>query len=465
MARRRHPRSDRRSRSPQRPAVARHRRPAASRSRRIRRQRRTARRRAPAAARFAQQPGARTRNDRDAVDRVVDRNPPSSPMRSASSCRGSKARRCCSRISPGSPSAKAASKPCRAPSCKLPRTCGTRCRRPIRWQIRAALETAIARSGVFLESNLAAHRGPPDPRFGFDLKTLMLALNRALQTQGAKPSSALTTTRRPRACSDGARAADCPARQHRPRWPCSTSPTQQLNELARQADGTLARLTTVQISNSAPDPAVQSMLIDLPVRHEDRAAVLRLKIERDGSRRREGDGAESWTVEAAVDLGAIGALHAKVTLVGKRIGVQLRAESPAIVAALSQRVGRARSDACGIGTRCRPRSVPARHAGGRSGCARCALAGCARMNERNRPPLAVALHYSGSGAPRVVAKGGGAGRRAHPRDGPRSQRTAATGFGVGRCAVANRSGERNPARAVCRGRARARVRLVGRGKE
>ena len=25
-----------------------------------------------------------------------------------------------------------------------------------------------------------------------------------------------------------------------------------------------------------------------------------------------------------------------------------------------------------------------------------------------RPPLAVALHYSGSGAPRVVAKGGGA---------------------------------------------------------
>jgi flagellar biosynthesis protein len=29
------------------------------------------------------------------------------------------------------------------------------------------------------------------------------------------------------------------------------------------------------------------------------------------------------------------------------------------------------------------------------------------MNERPRVPLAVALHYSGSGAPRVVAKGGG----------------------------------------------------------
>lgn len=29
------------------------------------------------------------------------------------------------------------------------------------------------------------------------------------------------------------------------------------------------------------------------------------------------------------------------------------------------------------------------------------------MNERDRTALAVALHYSGSGAPRVVAKGGG----------------------------------------------------------
>src|SRR5687767_10686307 len=29
------------------------------------------------------------------------------------------------------------------------------------------------------------------------------------------------------------------------------------------------------------------------------------------------------------------------------------------------------------------------------------------MSDRNRPPLAVALHYGNSGAPRVVAKGGG----------------------------------------------------------
>src|SRR5262249_38782654 len=60
--------------------------------------------------------------------------------------------------------------------------------------------------------------------------------------------------------------------------------------------------------------------------------------ERDGSRRQYG-GAETWTVEAAIDLGLVGGLHAKVTLAGHRIGVQLRAESPAIVDALAMRAG------------------------------------------------------------------------------------------------------------------------------
>jgi Flagellar hook-length control protein FliK len=50
-------------------------------------------------------------------------------------------------------------------------------------------------------------------------------------------------------------------------------------------------------------------------------------------------GSDSWTVEAAMDLGTIGALHAKVSLTGRRIGVQLRAESPVIVEELSMRAG------------------------------------------------------------------------------------------------------------------------------
>lgn len=199
-----------------------------------------------------------------------------------------------------------------------------------------ALEKAITRSGAFLEANLAsANRGAWTQNISSDLKALMFSLSRSLQEHGAKPSSAradtnghspIPTARGPLTTLPAAPAT----------FSLIETPAQQLNELARQTDGALARMTTTQIANSAPEPSVQSMLIELPVRHDDRAAVLRLRIERDESRRYEGS-SEAWTVEAAVDLGVVGALHAKVTLSGHRIGVQLRAESPAVVEALSSR--------------------------------------------------------------------------------------------------------------------------------
>jgi hypothetical protein len=112
-----------------------------------------------------------------------------------------------------------------------------------------------------------------------------------------------------------------------------------LNELARQTDGAIARLTTVQIANTAAEPTAHSVLIELPIRHEDRAGVLRLRIEKDGSGGGKGESKDAWSVEAALDLGTIGAMHARVTLSGQRIGVQLRAESASVVAALSARTG------------------------------------------------------------------------------------------------------------------------------
>jgi hypothetical protein len=207
----------------------------------------------------------------------------------------------------------------------------------------ATLRSAIARSGTFLETNLAQAAQASVPtsatNVATDLKALMLTLQRALQDSGARPAAARADT-----------AVHSPIPQARgtleslPSAPATFSlietAEQQLNELARQTDGALARLTTTQLASTAPDPSspVQSMLVELPVRHEDRAAVLRLRVERDRSRRGSAGG-DSWTVEAAMDLGHVGALHAKVSLTGRRIGVQLRAESPAIVEALSTRAG------------------------------------------------------------------------------------------------------------------------------
>jgi len=84
---------------------------------------------------------------------------------------------------------------------------------------------------------------------------------------------------------------------------------------------------------------VRRLLTRPHIRHTERAGIrgVRLRFERDGSRKQYADGDQSWTVEAALDLGAVGALHARVTLNGHRIGVQLRAESPAVVDTLSAR--------------------------------------------------------------------------------------------------------------------------------
>ncbi|WP_116811858.1 flagellar hook-length control protein FliK [Steroidobacter cummioxidans] len=201
------------------------------------------------------------------------------------------------------------------------------------------LAGALRRSGAFLEANLAdASRGAADPRvLANDLKALMLALSRTLRENGARPNAAHSDTAM-NAAPPTARGPLTALNAAPATFSMIEGAEQQLNELARQTEGALARLTTTQITNTAADPSVQSMLVELPVRHDDRASTLRLRVEHDESRKHQGSG-DSWSVEAAMDLGQVGALHAKVTLTGHRIGVQLRAESPAIVNALSARAG------------------------------------------------------------------------------------------------------------------------------
>jgi hypothetical protein len=203
------------------------------------------------------------------------------------------------------------------------------------------LQSAIARSGTFLEAALAGKAADSlatGAAVITDLKALMLDLSRVLRDHGARPSSAMTDSSPAPAPVPGANGplASLPAAPAT--LAVLDTPNQQMNELARQTEGALSRLTTVQITNTGQDPTAQSMLFELPVRHEDRASMVRLRIDRDGARRN-GSSADSWTVEAAMDLGAIGSLHARVTLHGHRIGVQLRAESPGVVETLSRRSG------------------------------------------------------------------------------------------------------------------------------
>jgi len=199
------------------------------------------------------------------------------------------------------------------------------------------LERALSRSGTFLEAALAKDDGTPAARAAVanDLKNLMLQFARVLREHGAKPSAGFADTGAhaplPSANAPLSSLGAAPAT-----LALLDTPFEQMNELARQTDGALARMTTTQVTNSAQDGPTTSTLIEVPVRQDDRANVLRFRIERDGSRKQH-SGGDSWAVEAALDLGAVGALHARVSLNGFRVGVQLRADSPSIVEMLNAR--------------------------------------------------------------------------------------------------------------------------------
>jgi hypothetical protein len=202
----------------------------------------------------------------------------------------------------------------------------------------ATLRNAVARSGMFLEAALAnADRRAMQALTNTDLKALMLNLTRVLREAGARPGAAASAsaTDSPMPFSRGARTS-------LPSAPASLavldSADQQMNELARQTDGAVARMTTLQANaSSSQDTPIPTMLVELPMRQGERASVLRLKIERDRSRGQTASSGDSWSIEAAMDLGVVGALHARVTLQGHRIGVQLRAESAGVVDTLTAR--------------------------------------------------------------------------------------------------------------------------------
>lgn len=201
----------------------------------------------------------------------------------------------------------------------------------------SGLRNAVVRSGAFLEASLAnADRRALPAAVGNDLKALMLNLARVLREHGARPAAAMTDSggHSPVPLTNGPLTS-------LPAAPATLAvldtPAQQMNELARQSDGALSRITTMQAATTPPDAPVQSMLLEVPMRQGERASIMRMRIEHDRSRKHGSESGDSWSIETAMDLGAVGALHARVTLHGQRVAVQLRAESAGVVDTLSAR--------------------------------------------------------------------------------------------------------------------------------
>jgi hypothetical protein len=195
-----------------------------------------------------------------------------------------------------------------------------------------ALRQVLLRSGAFLESRLAQNI-PVQQVINLDFKANLLALREQL---GKLQLPSASTSQPP---------GPLPSMQQ-PLVAMATGPASlsmlegsavQLTELKQQTEGCLARMHTNQLLNAeAAQHGLLSWLIELPIKHDGHAELLRFKFEREPKHQASTE--STWSVEVAMDLGMLGALHAQISLTGTRVNVQLRSESASLIIALNKQL-------------------------------------------------------------------------------------------------------------------------------
>ncbi len=192
------------------------------------------------------------------------------------------------------------------------------------------LARAVKDSGVFLENHLA-NGSPAEVRQAVanDLKALLSTLKQTLTRAGATAHPVGTSVSEPLPSLRGTLA---PIERATATLANIDTIGRAVNELAGQTEGALARINTLQLVNTEPSGLGSAWLLELPLRRDGDSETIRFRFERNRQDPRSGE--QDWTVEAAIDLGVAGALHARVALNGTRVGVQLRAESAELLAEL-----------------------------------------------------------------------------------------------------------------------------------
>jgi len=190
------------------------------------------------------------------------------------------------------------------------------------------LQQALANSGIFLEARLAEALRTNQPfaqtaqQLSGDLKggllgLLSLLLGLRIPTGATAPST------------HGAQKhpADAPPPLPnsqpfaQPRMPTSAASLlnlglpQQLQELLRQIDGSLARIQLSQLAANNEDDGRRSWLLDLPLRHGDQLDLLQIRIDEERGGKGRGSGS-LWSITLAIDLDGLGEIHIRVTLTG-----------------------------------------------------------------------------------------------------------------------------------------------------
>lgn len=191
-----------------------------------------------------------------------------------------------------------------------------------------AVQQALLRSGLFLESRLA--RLPADEPLGDDLKAALLSLRAALRATGEAPSR--PPGRPPAPPFRDAPTTGQPSAQ--PSLPKDASPALVAGRLSAETDAALARHELLQIASlplQSPDRMVDDIaarwMFEAPVQTPQGQSVAQFEISRDGAGPgRPVDAPPVWRARFSLDVEPLGPVHASLALSGDDARVVLWAE-------------------------------------------------------------------------------------------------------------------------------------------
>jgi hypothetical protein len=188
----------------------------------------------------------------------------------------------------------------------------------------AALKAAVARSGLFLEAQLA--RGAPPN----DMKAALLVLQSALVAAGAAASARPSRAPAPPPARSGGVAAQSPLA---PVLGPDDPPEQQLLTLRDETEQALARQTLHQLASAPEETAGARWMFELPLLTPQGATIAQFAVERDdaggGS-----DAAPVWRARFALDIAPLGPVHVHLRLHEGRSAATLWVERPESLALL-----------------------------------------------------------------------------------------------------------------------------------
>ena len=187
------------------------------------------------------------------------------------------------------------------------------------------LREAVARSGLFLESQLAQPRTNPLPLGDEDFKGVLLRLAAMLDRQPRLPA------RTPSISADTPPPLRQRGLQAQPRVPLAlplgeTPADEDINQLLGRLRGdvhaALARLEIAQLDAAA----AQAWMIEIPLQGARGRDVLQIHLEHGQD---SDTGGETWTLGFALDLPALGPLQGELQLRDLRLNMRLWAERSA----------------------------------------------------------------------------------------------------------------------------------------